>query len=66
MGFFTRNPLETSFSAVLGMSKPRCRTFLRRGFVLLYQGIVKQPNFYNTFMRKSAMKAVVAGGFSPF
>jgi hypothetical protein len=46
--FYARNPLETSFSAVsTHESKPRCRTFLRRGFVLYTGVFVKQPNSDN-------------------
>ena len=53
MGFFMPEiRLKQAFQLFRHMSKPRCRTFLRRGFVLYTGVFVKQPNFDNTLYEK--------------
>lgn len=47
-GFFMPEiRLKQAFQLSRHMSKPRCRTFLRRGFVLYTGVFVKQPNSDN-------------------
>ena len=64
--FYARNPLETSFSAVSTMSKPRCRAILRRGFVLYTGVFVKQPNFDNTLYEKIGDEVRSPADSAPF